>query len=1014
MVQRLHASSRSIVDRATRIGDGTRVVVKQPAGDAVAAEALGRLQHEHDLLDEVRGPGVIAVLELVRDGSHAALVLEDFGTALAHWIADHRLSIAEALDVGIAIAGDLARIHAAGVIHKDINPNNIVYEPATRTTKIIDFDIATRVRLASARAGSASALEGTLAYLAPEQTGRLDCPIDARSDLYALGITLYELFTGTRPFAGDDALALVHAHLAEQPRRIDDVDPAIPSVIGDIVMKLIAKAPEQRYHSAAGLRADLERCRRALDPESRIASFALAGQDRPTRLEFPDRLYGRADEVRALLDAFDRTSRGAVETVLVSGYAGIGKSSLVREVHAVVAARRGYSVSGKFEQLNRDAPYSAVACALDQLVTRILAEPAFERWTTEIARAIGDDGALVRSVLPGIQRVLGAQPEVPVLDPGTARHRLAVALSRLVQVFARPAHPLVIFLDDMQWADTASLQLLTELAISGHTESLLVIAAYRDSEVDPAHPFSLALREHERRGARVSRITLAPLTLGSTTELIADALRQPPDRAAGVAAVIWRKTCGNPFFVRQFLQALHDDGCIVFDPGAGAFALDLAALDRAAITENVADLLARQLGKLPDATRDVLVAAAAIGAQFDIATLAVATARAPAELAAALAAAVDVGMIVALAEQVPIDPGDAGGARYRFGHDRIQQAAYEAAPADARERLHLAIGRQLLASASAAERDLRLFEIVHHLMRGLALLDGEPERARFVELGLEAARRARRAGAFDIAATFLRAASALHDWSAHHATWFESTAGLAEVVMLNGQHGEARAIVEAARSHATPRERATLDALDGAICTALGLMTESVACSRRAAALLGIDLPSDPAVLGRQIEAELGLVLAAFAERPIEAWIDLPAMTDPDQLAVMTLLDGCIPAAYQCEPPLLVLLATKLVLSSLRHGNSGASARGYSTLAIVLWGMGNYDAAFRLGALAVADRAGLLWAGDLAVALAQLDVGRGGKSLIDSRGALELTAWSVSDDHVQLRERLGLGLKGAR
>ncbi|HSR99820.1 MAG TPA: AAA family ATPase, partial [Kofleriaceae bacterium] len=688
-LERLHAGPRSTVDRAVRLADDRTVIVKQPTGQLVAAEALARLHHELEVLHAVRGPGVIEALEVIRDGSRAALVVEDFGSDLASALAGRRFSLAEALDVAAAVAAGLVRIHAAGVVHRDVNPSNLLYDPATRGVKLIDFDFASR-SAGGARPESTTG-EGTLHYLAPEQTGRLERAVDERSDLYALGITLYELFTGQRPFGGDNALALIHAHLAEQARRIDELDPQIPAVIADIACKLIAKAPEQRYQSAAGVLADLERCRRELADKGRIAPFAIARHDAAPRLELPDRLYGRDPEVRALLDAFERTTRGGVETVLVSGYSGIGKTSVVRELVAPVTARRGYLASGKFEQLNRDVPFSAVVTALEQLLARILAEPALERWAIEISIALGDDAALARSVLPAIERVLGPQPPALPLPPEIAGRRLALAMSRLVQVFARKPHPLVLFLDDMQWADKASLLLLTQLATSDDTESLLVIEAYRDHEVDEGHPLAAALRAHTERGAKLSRIALRPLTLDETAELVADTLRLPAERVRDATAVIWRKTEGNPFFVRQFVQALYDDGCIAFDPGTRAFTLDVAAVGRVAITENVADLLARQLGKLPEETRRVLVTAAAIGTEFDVATLATVAVRGAAELQVALAPAVDAGLIDTAFGQP--QPG-----RYRFQHDRIQQVAYEAAPAPARERIHLMIGRQLLSA----------------------------------------------------------------------------------------------------------------------------------------------------------------------------------------------------------------------------------------------------------------------------------------------------------------------------
>jgi predicted ATPase/signal transduction histidine kinase len=952
VVERIYASSRTTVDRAVRLSDSAVVVVKQSSPDVVTAEALRRAQREHDVLSALRGtPGVIDVHAIVRDGSRAALIVESGGAVIAAASAQRRLSVGDVLDVGLQLARSLAGIHATGFVHRDINPHNIVYDPASRTAKIIDFDSAFRPQ-PDAELAAPGAHDGTLHYLAPEQTGRLNRGIDHRADLYALGITLYELLAGQRPFDGDDALAIVHAHLAEQPRRLDDVAPGVPAVVADIVMKLVAKAPEQRYQTASSVQADLERCRRELDEHGRIAPFAIARHDGAIRLELPDRLYGRTAEARSLLGAFARVSRGGVETVLVSGSPGVGKSSLVREIHAPVALQRGYVASGKFDRLHRDVPYSAVVAALEGLIAQILADPAFDRWCAAIAAAVGGDGPLVHSVLPALERVLGPQPPPPRLDPDAARRHIAHGLARLVQVFARKPHPLVLFLDDVQWADAASLQLLAQLTGSDATESLLVIEAYRDAEVDPAQPFGLALRDHEGRTGRLTRIALAPLGMADTGELIADAVRLPPDEVASAASLIWRKTEGNPFFIRQFVQTLYDEGYAIFDPRTRAFTLDVAAIDRAGITENVADLLARKLGKLPAPTRELLITAAAIGNQFDVEMLATVAGRTAAAVRDALAPAVDGGMVAPVMHQ-PHDPGPGpGAAHYRFQHARVQQAAYEAA-ADARERLHLTIGRQLLASSDPDQLELRLFDVVHHLARAVALITDDGERARFVELAQAAARRARRSGAFDVAATLLSSAGTLRDWRTHHGAWFAIHLELAEVLTLGGRHDDARHIVATALAHATPRDRAALEALDATICVSLGRAAEALACGRRAAAQLGIELPTDPAEIARRIDAELATVVAAFADLPIERWIDLPVVEDPDQLAVMTLLSNCLPAAYQVEGPLFVLISAKLITLSLRHGNCGASARAYGAIASHLWTMGQYDVGYRFGKLGV-------------------------------------------------------------
>ena len=966
VLQRLYASPRSIVERAIRVLDGRAVVIKQPQDEVVTADAARRIQHECEILRVLRGDGIIDVVEIARDGSHLALVLESFGESLLTEMVAHRFSLGDALDVASEVARILTRVHAAGVVHKDLNPTNILYDAASRTAKLVDFDIASRTSSASLELVAPAALEGTLLYMAPEQTGRLNRSVDARSDLYSLGMTLHELFTGQPAFAGDDALAIVHAQLAQQPARIDTLDPAIPAVVAEIVIKLVAKAPEQRYQTATGLLADLERCRRALADTGQIERFALGTHDISSQFAFPERLYGRDPEIRALVDAFTRTSAGGVETVLVSGYSGIGKSSVVRELYAPVTARRGLVGAGKFEQLQHDVPYGGVVAALEELLAQIIADPALARWRAELAAAVGDDGALVRAVLPAIERVLGPQPapaldrtapsggaagrgHAPVLDPETAQRRLAAAMSRVIQVFARKAHPLVLFLDDMQWADAASLQLLTRLATSEDTESLLLVEAYRDNEVDAAHPFAAALRDHDKSGAKLSRIALGPLALAETEELVADALRVSPDAAGAAAAVVWRKTSGNPFFIRHFMQTLHDEGYLAFDPATNAFAFDLVAIEQAAITDNVAELVARNLDKLPGATRDALVIASAIGSRFELATLAIVAGCSETTLHAALAPAVDAGMIVPIGALAGIAREVVEHPRYRFQHDRIQQTAYEASPPSARERLHLEIGRQLLASSSVEELDARLFDVVHHLQRGLALITDETELVRFAALASAAARRARRSGALEVATALLESVCASRDGRAHDRAWFEAHVELAGVMSLAGRNLEARALVRVASEHAGPRDLATLEALDAELCMRLALLVEALACARRASARLGVELPSDPAALAAQITAETETLMAAVARRPVERWIELPALDDPDCEALMALFASCIGAAYQVEPQLMVLLGAKLLTLSLRHGTCGASAHGYTVFAVVLWMKGEYDACFRFG-----------------------------------------------------------------
>ncbi|HEY4175664.1 MAG TPA: AAA family ATPase [Kofleriaceae bacterium] len=934
LVARLHSSPRSRVDRAIRIGDGTTVVVKQPAGQTTALETARRVERELEILMSVQGDGVIGVRGVVRDrGGVVGLVLESVGSSLASWTADHRPALEETLAIGSALARTLARIHGAGIIHKDINPNNVVYDPATGVVKVIDFDLAARTRAGTSE--RATSLQGTLAYLSPEQTGRLALPIDGRSDLYSLGATLFELLVGHPPFETTDTLAFVHALLATHPPRVDEVNSTIPSPIADIVAKLLAKAPEQRYQTAAGLSADLDRCRAELAATERIEPFTIAQHDVTTRFGFSERLYGREPEVRALADAFERTRVGSSESVLVSGYSGVGKSSVVREIHASVALAGGFFASGKFEQLHRDVPYSAVRSALDELLVHVLSDPDIERWREAIAAAVGDDAPLVCSLVPALEHVIGERSVPTESDPDVTRRRLAGGLARLIQVFAQPSHPLVLFFDDMQWADSASIDLVTRVLTSERAASLLVIEAYRHHEVDATHPFAVAIQARRRDGVTTSQLALAPLSVHETAELVADVLRTT---ALDAAPIIWRKTEGNPFFIRQFMHALYEDGHIRFDVDRRVFLLDTAALDDASITDNVADLLARKLAKLPVLVREVVVTAAAIGTRFKTALLAIVAGVTDVPLREALSFAVEAGMI---------EPTDGDG--YRFSHDRLQEGAYTTLAPEERARLHLDIARLLPASPLGPD----VFDVAHHYNLGRSCITDVTERKRFVELAKVASSRARGAGAFDVALKMMRSACELSDPITDYATWFTCHYDLVDVLSLAGHPTEAVAAIAAVRPHATRRDRATLDILETTVSIGCGHNIVALASARRAAAELDVELSTDPAELERQLGAEIAAAMTALGEHPIEAWIDFPAMTDPDKLAAMGLLRSCIPAAYQVEPLLLALICAKLVGLSLRHGNCAESARGYASFSIVLWKMGEYDLAYRFGRVGV-------------------------------------------------------------
>jgi predicted ATPase/signal transduction histidine kinase len=965
LVELLHESAKSLVWRGLRLCDRAPVALKCTARGPAGVRALTRFRNEYELLRSLDVDGVVRAHELLRTQDQIALVLDLFpGLSLRDWVLRDRPPLEARLVAAIAAARVIGAVHAAGVIHKDVNSHNILFDPVGGQARLVDFGLATRLRSEESKFRPAAALEGTLAYIAPEQTGRMNRSVDHRADWYSFGVTLYELFAGRLPLDSDDPLELVHFHIAGTPVPLHEIA-AVPAGLSGVVAKLLRKAPEERYQSTAGVIADLSRCLEELRAGGDVAAFEPGAHDVVERFDPPQRLYGRARETAELAAALGDVAAGAVCTVRVAGSAGIGKTSLVREMHRDITRARGLFAAGKFDQLRRDVPFSALVDALQELVEQLLTggSDAVEQWRQEILAAVGGNGQVLLEVLPSLELIIGRQPPVPVLTGIEAQNRFTLVFQEFIQVFARREHPLVLFLDDMQWADQASLNLVTRMLSHPGATSLLVVQAYRDNQVDAAHPLALALQEQDKRGVASRTIQLAPLAAPDVAAFLADTLHVGPAQVAELAGLICSRTGGNPFFVRQFLRSLHAEGLLTFDAATRSFRWDIDAVRSAAITENVADFLAAKLARLPADTRDALKYAAAIGARFDLATLATVLAIREEEAARRLAPAIEGEMVLALTPLESLDGGiDAPLVyrRYAFLHDRVQRAAYELiAPQDI-PALHLTIGRLLGGGRRAEELGSRLFEVVNHLNLGVPVMHDENERIELARLNYHAGLKARNATAYDLAVRMLRQALALvggeeKSWEKYHRRVFDVHLKLAEVLALNAEHAEAFAVIERALAHVHTRlERTRLRALAVATHLSIGQMAEALAVGSMAAAEFGLALPQDAAVLERMLPVEIGAVLEATEARGIERLVELPAMLDEEKVALMAALTHCLPAAFQTNQPLYALVCCRMVGLSLEAGNCAYSARGYVSFAGVLSnGLGRYQDAYRFARLAV-------------------------------------------------------------
>jgi predicted ATPase/signal transduction histidine kinase len=863
------------------------------------------------------------------------------------------------LDIAVQLARAVAGLHQAGIVHRALNPANIGWNGAVGPASLVGFS------------GNQAVPDADLAYISPEQTGRTGRSVDTRTDLYALGAIFHALLTGAPPFTAADPIELVHAHLARRPVPVHAINPAVPAVLSDLILKLLEKEPERRYLSAGALVADLEEILAQWARTGAVQPFALAIHDVPRELSISDQLYGRGREIAILHAAFERARAGRRELVLVTGDPGIGKSVLVSCLAQPVAASQGYFIVGKFDQLQRGVPYAGLVQALRTLVRTLLTEPdpTLAAWRQRIQAAVSGNGQVLVDMLPEIAAILGPQAPVAALEPLESRNRFRQVLTSFLGVFAGAGHPFALFLDDLQWIDAASLELIRQWLADGKTGHLLIVGAYRDAEAGLAHARALT-DELRSTGAVAASIALKPLQTADVAALVADALHQDVERCTALATLLNAKTAGNPFFIRRLLRMLHDDGLIGFDAAARAWRWDLDQIQRAPVSDNVLDLMVRTIDRLPKITQELLQAGACIGHRFDLGVLAELTGRTRANIMHELWPALDDGLLLPLREALPTGPRtvpleqDLSGlpVTLRFVHDRVQQAAYSLlAPAN-KQAMHLAIGRQRLLLAQAdAGRDLarhpQLFDIVNHLNLGDTLMPDAGERLAVAQLNLAAGRKAKGAAAYLAAFDYLMTAKRqlpAQPWQDCPELAYAIHRDLAECAYLVGQHTVGELLLDTALDHAPSRiARADLYSLRVLAATVAADWASALRWGRAGLAVFGHAWPVD--TLAAANEAETTAVMRNVGNQRIADLVDQSEVQDEEILACMRLLSLLGPPAYFSGSDVLTFLVTRSTNLSLLHGVSA-----YSAFAYVFYGAlhnartGEYDVGYAFGKLALA------------------------------------------------------------
>jgi len=964
-----HLSKRptTAIYRATRLSDSLPVVLKFLNVEYPSASQLNDIKYECELIRAIDYPGVIKVHALEKIDHSSVIVMDDFGgLPLRKYMAENKLSIAAKLRISFRISEIIGYIHENSILHRDINPNNILINATTKEIKFIDFGCASRLTHQNQELMHPDYLEGTLAYIAPERTGRMNRPVDYRSDYYSLGITLYELFLNKCPFETQDSMEMVHLHIASVPPSLYSQDASIPKNISRVVQKLLEKNAENRYRSSVGICNDIEQCLQSLDkPE---VEFVAGKYDVSDQLQIPAKLYGRSAEVKRLMAAYEYVCAGNSALVLVAGLSGIGKSSLIHEIHKPIAKRRGFFIAGKFDQYRRDIPYSALIQAFTSLIQQILteSEDRIAYWRDSILAVLGQNAQVIIDVVPELKFIIGEQEPVMHLAAPAVQNRFHYNFINFATLFAQAEHPLTLFLDDLQWADSPSLRLLELLSSGSACKYQMIIGAYRQNEVNAAHPLQLALKRIKKGDTWVEELSLQPLQPQVIGEIISDTFLCDIYKGQALAELVGRKTAGNPFFINQLLTSMHNNKLISYDYFNHQWRWQISQIEHVSISDNVIDLLATNLQKLPKCTQRLLQLAACIGNHFTLNVLAVVSQKTADDVAAELGPALSAMFIVPVGNACKYFGSTASSdvqnshgfdVSYRFMHDRIQQGAHDQLSVAEKSLAHYVIGNLLLEGTAGSLLSEKVFDIVNQFAQSVEMVVDAQLRLRVSELSVMAASKAKKSIAYEAALNYIKLADVFHSGVSQASSQLQFCICVerAECEQLNGNREAAEEMYLRAQQKAKNRDQHVV-VLESMIhfYTNIGDFEHAYSIGRQAVRLFGVSLPTS--FIPPLFLADLARVKWRMRGKEVADLIELPLCQDQDINTAMRLIAALLKAAYQIRPELCIANAVKAVNLSLKHGMMEDSAVSYVVFGGIFVGgvMGRHQSGYDFGKLALA------------------------------------------------------------